>query len=186
MSPETEPSSERQRLPFEPGQSRKKTSKSAAPDKAEATKKSASSDQKSDRATKEPTDRNDRATKKEAKATKNSAKTVSRAETAIPDGVSQRMVRRMAWFSGIPTSLGMATFVVSYFVVTNAWFKLPNVAVVLVSMGFFGLGVLGLTYGVLSASWDEERIGAWWGWSEFTTNLGRMTEAWRSSRQKGE
>jgi hypothetical protein len=56
--------------------------------------------------------------------------------------------------------------------------------VVLVSMGFFGLGVLGLSYGVLSASWDEEIPGTKLGWQEFTTNLGRMTSAWRSAGQK--
>jgi ABC-type dipeptide/oligopeptide/nickel transport system permease subunit len=67
---------------------------------------------------------------------------------------------------------------------TNAWFDLPNIAVVLVSMGFFGLGVLGLTYGVLSSSWDEETPGSLWGFQEFTTNWGRMTAAWRASRQK--
>lgn len=108
----------------------------------------------------------------------------SKEEMAIPAVVSQRMARRMAVFCGIPTALGMVTFVVSYFIVMNAWFKLPNVAVVLVSMGFFGLGVLGLTYGVLSASWDEEKPGSLWGWQEFITNFGRMTEAWRTARQK--
>lgn len=118
-------------------------------------------------------------------ADKNLKKTpVSKAEMAIPAVVSQRMARRMAFFCGIPTALGMLTFVASYFILTNAWFKLPNIAVVLVSMGFFGLGVLGLTYGVLSASWEEEVTGSLWGFPEFTTNWGRMTAAWRASRQK--
>lgn len=103
------------------------------------------------------------------------------ASTAVPAVVSQRMVRRMALFCGLPTALGMLTFIVSYLVVSNQWFKLPNVAVVLVSMGFFGLGVLGLTYGVLSASWDEEILGSKLGWKEFTTNWGRIMSAWRSS-----
>jgi hypothetical protein len=103
---------------------------------------------------------------------------------AIPEVVSKRMVRRMALLCGIPTVLGIATFFVSYFLVTNVGLKLPNVAVVLVSMGFFGLGVLGLSYGVLSASWDEDVPGTKLGWQEFTTNLGRMTSAWRSAGQK--
>ncbi len=118
-------------------------------------------------------------------ADKNRKKTpVSKEEMAIPAAVSQRMARRMAFFCGIPTALGMSTFVASYIILTNAWFDLPNIAVVLVSMGFFGLGVLGLTYGVLSASWDEEVAGSLWGFQEFTTNFGRMTAAWRASRQK--
>jgi Photosynthesis affected mutant 68 len=118
-------------------------------------------------------------------ADKNPKKTpVSPTEMAIPAVVSQRMARRMAFFCGVPTGLGMSTFIASYFIVTQAWFKLPNIAVVLVSMGFFGLGVLGLTYGVLSASWDEDIPGSLWGGQEFATNLGRMTAAWRSARQQ--
>ena len=105
-------------------------------------------------------------------------------EMAVPKVVSDRMARRMALLCGVPTALGMATFVVSYLIVNHGWLKLPTVAVVLVSMGFFGLGVLGLSYGVLSASWDEEVSGTKLGWQEFKTNWGRMTSAWRSNKQK--
>lgn len=109
---------------------------------------------------------------------------VSQQSMTIPEAVSQRMIRRMAVFCGIPTVLGISTFIVSYFVVTNAWFKLPNAAVFIGSIGFFGLGALGLSYGVLSASWDEQIAGSWWGWEQFTVNWGRMTAAWRSNKQK--
>ena len=114
----------------------------------------------------------------------NKPRSVSKEAMAIPEAVSQRMIVRMALFSGIPTFLGIATFMISYVVVSHAWFNLPNPVVVLVSMGFFGLGGLGLTYGVLSASWDEETSGSKLGWEQFTTNWGRMTAAWRSSKQK--
>ncbi len=107
----------------------------------------------------------------------------SKEEMSVPKIVSDRMARRMAIFCGVPTFLGMMTFVASYIIVSQGWFKPPNVAVVLVSMGFFGLGVLGLTYGILSASWDEETSGSKVGWGEFKTNWGRMVSVWRSSRQ---
>lgn len=113
-----------------------------------------------------------------------SGPTAAKQTAAIPQVVSQRMARRMGFFCGIPTSLGILTFIASYVIVTQHWFKLPNIAVVLVSMGFFGLGVLGLSYGVLSSSWDEERIGSWHGWEEFSRNFGRLVESWRSARQK--
>jgi len=48
---------------------------------------------------------------------------------------------------GVPTALGMATLLPAI-VISHGWLKVPNVAVVLLSMGFFGLGVLGLSYGV--------------------------------------
>ncbi|BAQ64512.1 PAM68 family protein [Geminocystis sp. NIES-3709] len=102
----------------------------------------------------------------------------------IPEVVSKRMIRRMAIFSGMPTGLGIFSFFAFYFVVKQEWFKVPNTAVLLVSMGLFGLGVLGLSYGILSTSWDEERVGTWWGWSDFTLNFSRMTSAWRNARQE--
>lgn len=104
-------------------------------------------------------------------------------EMAVPKIVSDRMARRMALFCGIPTILGMATFITSYLVASHG-LKIPNVVVVLLSTGFFGLGVLGLSYGVLSASWDEETLGSKLGWQEFGINWGRMTSAWRSNKQK--
>jgi hypothetical protein len=103
--------------------------------------------------------------------------------SAVPEAVSQRMVRRMALFCGVPTALGMLSFVVCYFIVVNEWIDLPSIAVVLVSMGFFGLGVFGLSYGILSASWDENRDGTFWGTQEFSTNLERMLSAWRAARE---
>jgi hypothetical protein len=102
--------------------------------------------------------------------------------TGIPEVVSRRMVRRIAVFSGTPTALGVASFFVSYYVVSQGLFKLPNTAVLLVSLGCFGLGVLGLSYGVLSASWDEEVIGSWWGGPEFSINIQRLWMAWKESR----
>ncbi|GCL42733.1 PAM68 family protein [Anabaena sp. FACHB-1250] len=108
----------------------------------------------------------------------------SKQEMAIPEVVSQRMIRRVAAFCGIPTFLGIASLVVSYLLVTLAHIQLPPIAVLLVNMGLFGLGVVGITYGVLSASWDEERPGNMIGLAEFSTNWGRMAEVWRDTRKK--
>ncbi|MBS3028827.1 MAG: PAM68 family protein [Dolichospermum sp. DET50] len=108
----------------------------------------------------------------------------SKQEMAIPEVVSQRMIRRVAGFCGIPTVLGISSLVVSYLLVTFAHIELPPIAVLLVNMGLFGLGVVGITYGVLSASWDEERPGTILGADEFSTNWGRMTEVWRDTQKK--
>jgi hypothetical protein len=108
----------------------------------------------------------------------------SKQEMAIPEVVSQRMIRRVAGFCGVPTFLGIASLVISYLLVTLAHVQLPPIAVLLVNMGLFGLGVLGITYGVLSASWDEERPGNLLGFDEFTTNWGRMAEVWRETQKK--
>ena len=99
----------------------------------------------------------------------------------IPEVVSQRMMRRIAWFSGIPSLLGISTFVVSYLAVSHD-IPLPTYAVLLVSLGWFGLGVLGVSYGVMSASWDEESPGTVLGVTELQTNWGRMSSAWKETR----
>ncbi len=117
-------------------------------------------------------------------ANKLESRSLTKEEMAVPKVVSDRMARRMALFCGVPTALGFATFIASYIVISHKWFKPPNVVVLLVSMGFLGLGVLGLSYGVLSASWDEETVGSKLGWQEFKTNWGRMGSAWRANRQK--
>lgn len=104
-------------------------------------------------------------------------------EGGIPEVVSRRMMRRVAWFSGVPSLLGMSTFVVSYVAVTHD-VPLPTYAVLLVSLGWFGLGVLGVSYGVMSASWDEESAGTAVGMSELRVNWSRMSSAWRETREQ--
>lgn len=148
-------STDADRLPFEPSSNRKKTEKKPAP----------------------------AATSRPASSSSAAKRSPSANSMAIPEVVSRRMIRRMALFCGVPTVLGISTFIVSYVVVTQELFKLPPTAVLLVSLGFFGLGVVGLSYGVLSASWDEDSAGSRLGWGEFRLNFGRMTEAWRSSKK---
>jgi hypothetical protein len=149
--------SERSRLPFEPNKKCQKPAKA----KSQSVVKELESSQKQQ---KQPP--------------------LKKEEMAIPEVVSQRMIRRVTAFCGIPTSLGIASLVASYMLVAYAHIQLPPIAVLLVNMGLFGLGVLGITYGVLSASWDEERPGNIIGLSEFSTNWGRMAEVWRETRKK--
>lgn len=162
-------SEEKSRLPFEPAQNRKKVSKKSAPSSTQVNNKTGQS-AKPDGA--------------KGKATTPQKEVTQKAATGIPEIITKRMTRRMAFFCGIPTALGMLTFVLSYIIVSKHLFKLPTVVVFLVSLGFFGLGVLGLSYGALSASWDEDRLGSWLGWSEFRVNFGRTVESWRTAKQK--
>ena len=158
-------SANRGALPFEPKKNRKQAEKKQAEQKVKA-----AAPAKSPATTIPPT--------------RSNQGTVKRSEMAIPDVVSKRMVKRMALFCGIPTFLGISTFISSYLVIVNNVYDLPTYIVLLLSAGFFGLGVLGLSYGVLSASWDEDRVGSRLGFDEFKVNFGRMTAAWRSSRKQ--
>jgi Photosynthesis affected mutant 68 len=99
----------------------------------------------------------------------------------IPDVVGKRMIARSVVLCGVPTVLGMLVFIGSYLAITHG-IKLPNVVVLLVSMGCLGLGVLGLSYGILSASWEENQDGSWLGLAEFKLNFGRMKEGYKQSK----
>lgn len=96
----------------------------------------------------------------------------------IPEAVSQRMIKRVVLFCGIPSFLGLSSFVVNYFLITGDVIDLPPYFTLAETLALFGFGFLGISYGVLSASW-EPQPGSALGWSEFRTNLGNMIQQWR-------
>ncbi len=155
-------SSKQERIPFEPNNRNKK---------AKEPKKTASP----------PVAKQD--TAKPTSSKKTSPQASSQNSLGIPEEVNRRIIRRAALFCGIPTALGIGTFIASYIIVSRHIFDLPTTAVVLVSMLFLGIGVLGLSYGAISASWDEGRVGTWWGSDEFKKNFGHLKEAWKSQQQ---
>ncbi|NCV91491.1 MAG: DUF3464 family protein [Synechococcaceae bacterium WB7_3xG_012] len=92
---------------------------------------------------------------------------------AIPPAVANRMARRVGIATGIPTVMGMATFIVSYVVVSRGILDIPPAATLVTSGGFFLLGLLGLSYGVLSASW-ETSAGTLLGFEQIGVNISRL------------
>ena len=150
------------RLPFEPGQNKKKKTDKKSPQNAVATQESKK---------KSP---------KQSKRKSNPEASLS----AIPKAVSRRMARRMAIFSGIPTLIGISSFFIFYWLFSRELIDFPPYLVLFVSAGFFGLGVVGLSYGIFSASWDEDRVGGVVGAAEFKTNFDRTIAAWKNERQK--
>lgn len=116
-----------------------------------------------------------------------SARSGSRGRSAsqvIPDHVANRMARRIALATGIPTLMGMGVFVGSYLLVSRGLLDIPPSATLLASGACFLLGLLGLSYGVLSSSW-EEQPGSLLGMEQMPVNLGRLRESIRSMRQAG-
>lgn len=54
--------------------------------------------------------------------------------------------------------------------------KLPTGTAFAVSGLFFGAGLLGITYGILSASWDESQEGSKLGIEEFKSNAAPLLD----------
>lgn len=92
------------------------------------------------------------------------------------------MARRSVIASGFPTLMGMAVFVISYLLVSRAILDIPPAATLVASGGCFLLGLVGLSYGVFSSSW-EEQPGSLLGGEQIPVNLGRLRESIRAMRQ---
>ena len=113
------------------------------------------------------------------------AKTASTAvrQEAIPRYVADRMARRVAVFTGLPTVAGMGVFVGSYLLITRGIADIAPGLTLATSGGFFLLGLVGLSFGVLSSSWDPDP-GSVLGFENLRPNLQRMKETIRAAKTK--
>jgi len=125
-------------------------------------------------------------TLRSSKAGRGPAATAGRrgSQKAIPDAVAQRMARRIALATGIPSLLGMGVFVGSYLLISRGIAEIAPGVTLVASGGCFLLGLLGLSYGVLSASW-EEQPGSLLGQEQIGLNISRLRASIRNMRQAG-
>ncbi len=102
--------------------------------------------------------------------------------SGIPKYVADRMARRIFFTAGIPTIMGMSVFVVSYIIVTRNIAEIPPSSTIAISALFFLLGLGGLSFGILSASWDREP-GSFFGIENIQLNIERAKAAFRPASQ---
>ena len=102
--------------------------------------------------------------------------------TGIPKYVADRMAKRIFFTAGIPTIMGMSVFVVSYIIVTRNIAEIPPSSTIAISALFFLLGLGGLSFGILSASWDKEP-GSFFGIENISLNIERAKAAFRPASQ---
>ena len=105
--------------------------------------------------------------------------------TGIPKYVADRMARRIFFTAGIPTVLGMSVFVISYIIVTRNIAEIPPSSTIAISALFFLLGLAGLSFGILSASWDKEP-GSFFGIENIPMNIQRAKAAFKPASQNFE
>ena len=102
--------------------------------------------------------------------------------SGIPKYVADRMAKRIFFTAGIPTILGMSVFVISYFIVTRKIAEIPPSSTIAISALFFLLGLGGLSYGILSASWDRAP-GSFLGLENIALNIQRAKAAFKPASQ---
>ena len=103
----------------------------------------------------------------------------------IPKYVADRMARRIFFTAGIPTLMGMSVFVVSYIIVTRNIAEIPPSSTIAISALFFLIGLAGLSFGILSASWDKEP-GSFFGIENIPMNIQRAKAAFKPATQNFE
>ena len=111
--------------------------------------------------------------------------TPKKSTNGIPKYVADRMARRIFFTAGIPTILGMSVFVVSYIIVTRNIAEIPPSSTIAISALFFLLGLAGLSFGILSASWDKEP-GSFFGIENIPMNIERAKSAFKPATQNFE
>ena len=133
---------------------------------------------------KPPVDSSKKTSKKKAKKSPRRLppRKAENAKSAIPKEVSDRMVKRVLIISGVPSVLAFGVFPVSYYASLKGWVSLPPFVTLAASVTCLALGLGGISYGVLSASWDEGIEGSLVGFEEFKLNFGRLRETRKASK----
>ncbi|XP_058103850.1 protein PAM68, chloroplastic [Magnolia sinica] len=91
-------------------------------------------------------------------------------DDTIPEVVTNRMMKRMGFSVGIPLVIGLMFFPFFYYLKVVAKVDIPTWLPVIVSFVFFGTALLGVSYGIVSSSWDPLREGSILGWNEAQKN----------------
>ena len=113
---------------------------------------------------------------------RNPSKRTNTKSSGIPKYVANRMARRIAFTTGIPTISGMGVFIGSYFLISKGIADISPTLTLVSSALCFLVGLLGLSYGILSASWDFNP-GSFLGFENIKPNINRMKNAFKTSQK---
>ncbi|KAL2333856.1 hypothetical protein Fmac_015069 [Flemingia macrophylla] len=102
----------------------------------------------------------------------------------IPEVVTNRMMNRMAFSVGIPLGIGLLFFPFFYYLKVGLKIDVPTWVPFIVSFFFFGSALLGVSYGIVSSSWDPLREGSFWGWNEAQKNWPVFWQSFRGGSRK--
>lgn len=105
------------------------------------------------------------------------------APTSTPQAVVDRMGRRVLSFMAVPMAGGVAALGAFWYLKIIAKVEYPLWLAYLGSSLLFGGGLLGITYGILSTSWDPRREGSALGWTELQANVALLLDKDKNKQQ---
>ena len=103
----------------------------------------------------------------------------------IPKEVANRMIRRVVFTTGLPTLSGMGVFIISYLLITRGIADVAPAITLTTSALCFLVGLIGLSYGILSASWDKNP-GSIIGLENIRPNIDRVRAAFSGKELESE
>jgi hypothetical protein len=104
---------------------------------------------------------------------------------AVPELVANRMISRIAVFFGVPVFGGIALFIAAIVAAKKYDTTVPPYIMAYATQTPFILGLMGITYAILSSSWDDAP-GSALGIEEFKTNFGRIKEGLERTKDTAE
>eukprot|EP00596_Hydrurales_sp_CCMP1899_P007738 CAMPEP_0119042258 /NCGR_PEP_ID=MMETSP1177-20130426/14492_1 /TAXON_ID=2985 /ORGANISM="Ochromonas sp, Strain CCMP1899" /LENGTH=192 /DNA_ID=CAMNT_0007008911 /DNA_START=329 /DNA_END=907 /DNA_ORIENTATION=+ len=104
---------------------------------------------------------------------------------AVPELVADRMIGRIIAFFGVPVFGGLAIFVGAFFYSKKFDLVVPPSIIAYATQVPFVLGLVGISYAIISTSWDEEP-GSILGFKEFGINKDRIFEGLQRVQENSE
>mmetsp|Transcript_50487 Transcript_50487/g.163589 ORF Transcript_50487/g.163589 Transcript_50487/m.163589 type:complete len:264 (-) Transcript_50487:189-980(-) len=104
----------------------------------------------------------------------------------MPEVVSNRMLSRVVPFAGLPVFGAFLVFVGAYYANTQLDLDVPPQVIAYATQACFALSFAGITWGVLSTSWDEETEGSLLGSEQVGRNVAMMRDGMARGRAAAE
>lgn len=105
-------------------------------------------------------------------------------DDVVPEIVTNRMLQRIAFTVGVPLAFALLLFPIFYYLKIVVKLDVPEWLPLVVSMVTFGTAGFGITYGVVSSSWDPAREGSLLGWKEAQVNWPLIWDKFQGSDKK--
>jgi len=101
---------------------------------------------------------------------------------AVPEMIADRMIRRIVIFFGIPVFGGLGIFAAAFFTYKKYDIVMEPGLIAYATQFPFVVGLLGITYAIISSSWDPEE-GSLLGIQEFFTNIQRIKDGTKRNKE---